>query len=383
MSLPLYGEDFFMKYGKRILSTLLVMGMIFAALPLTAFASGTLSNFKNVNTYRSGLFSDVPSGAWYADGVRSAYEIGLMQGTGLQKFSPGSTVTLAQTITMAARVHSIYYNGSESFHQSGPAWYSVYVDYAKRNGIIDWDYANYNAAATRAQFATIFAHALPTSALTKINDIADGAIPDVSASHTNAKEIYLLYRAGVLTGSDNALTFRPNTTIQRSEAAAIVTRMALASKRKKLTVQTTPTYTWRGDSSLDFTAQLTDGRSFTLSKQAGKVVVVNFWATWCGPCVKEMPDIEQLYKEYKSGGQVEIILVNCSESTKTVQAFLDQNKYTMPVAYDTSGKISGAYGVNAIPRTVIFGKDGTVVKDYTGSQSYNTFKTAIESALKG
>lgn len=372
-----------MKYKKLILPTLLAVVMIFIELPLTAFASETLSNFKNVNTYRSGLFSDVPSSAWYADGVRSAYELGLMQGTGNQKFEPGSTVTLAQTVTMAARIHSIYYNGSDKFQQSGSTWYSAYVNYAKRNGIIDQDYANYNAVATRAQFASIFAHALPASALVKINDIADGAIPDVSTSHANAKDIYLLYRAGVLTGSDNALTFRPTTSIQRSEAATIVTRMALASKRVKLAVQTTPTYTWRGDPALDFTAQLTDGRSFTLSKQAGKVVLINFWATWCGPCVKEMPDIERLYKEYGSDGQVEIVLVNCGENTKTVQAFLNQNKYTMPVAYDSSGKISDAYDVNAIPRTIIFGKDGAVVKDYMGSQSYGTFKSAIENALKG
>lgn len=372
-----------MKRGKLVLSMLLAVVMIFVALPLTAFASGTLSNFKNVNTYRSGLFSDVSSGIWYADGVRSAYELGLMQGTGNQKFNPSGSVTLAQAVTMAARIHSIYYNGSDNFQQSGSAWYSVYVDYAKRNGIIDRDYANYNAVATRAQFAAIFAHALPASALAKVNDIADGAIPDVSRSHANAKEIYLLYRAGVLTGSDDALTFRPTTSIQRAEAASIVTRMALAGKRVKLSIQTTPTYTWRGDSALDFTAQLTDGRSFTLSKQAGKVVLVNFWATWCGPCVKEMPDIEKLYKEYSSSGQVEIVLVNCGESTKTVQAFLSRNQYTMPMAYDTSGRISGAYGVSAIPRTVIFGKDGTVIKDFTGSQSYSTFKSAIESALKG
>lgn len=180
-----------MKYGKRILSILLVAAMTFAALPLTVFAAGTASNFKKVNTYRNGLFSDVPSGAWYADGVCSAYELGLMKGSG-GAFSPNDTVTLAETITMAARIHSIYYNGSANFQQSTP-WYSVYVDYAKQVGIITRDYANYNAAATRAQFASIFAHALPSSALASINDIADGAISDVSASHANAKEIYLLY----------------------------------------------------------------------------------------------------------------------------------------------------------------------------------------------
>ena len=126
---------------------------------------------------------------------------------------------------------------------------------------------------------------------------------------------------------------------------------------------------------------MADGTSFTLSEQTGKVVLVNFWATWCGPCVHELPDIAELYGEYAGGGEAEIILVNCGESAKTVQAFLDRSEYTAPIAYDADGKISDAYDVNAIPRTVIFGRDGTVVKDYTGSQNYNTFKSAVDSAL--
>lgn len=375
-----------MKYGKLILSALLAVVMIFATLPLTAFAAGTLSNFRNVNTYRNGLFSDVSSRAWYADGVRSAYELGLMQGTGGNKFSPGNTLTLAEAVTLAARLHCIYYNGSDNLKQSGSTWYSAYVDYAKRNGIITRDYTNYNATATRAQFASIFARALPLSALAKINDIADGAIPDVSASYTNAKEIYLLYRAGVLTGSDDALTFRPTTSIQRSEAATIVTRMALASKRVKLAIQTTPTYTWQGNPALDFTAQLTDGRSFSLSDQAGKVVLINFWATWCGPCVRELPDLEKLYREYCSNEQVEIITVNAGETASTVQRFLSQQGLTIPTAYDTNDQISRAYGISAIPRTIIFNKDGTISADLSGaltSGNYQRYKTAIENALRG
>lgn len=372
-----------MKRGKQVLPAVLAVMMILAVLPLPAFAAGSLSNFRTVNTYWNGLFADVEYNEWYTDGVRSAYELGLMKGTDDRAFSPKSTLTLAEVVTMAARIHSIYYSGSENFQPGGSAWYSAYVDYAKRNGIIDRDYANYSATATRAQFASILARALPGSALPKINDIEDGAIPDVSAYHSSAKEIYLLYRAGVLIGSDDSLTFRPNTSIQRSEVAQIVTRMALTSKRVKLTVQTASAYTWQGDSSLDFTVELTDGRSFTLSEQAGKVVLVNFWATWCGPCTREMPDLETLYQEYRSGGQVEIILVNCGENSRTVESFLSRNGYTMPVACDPYGNISDAYGVSAIPRTVIFGKDGRVTKEYTGTQSYNTFKLAIDIALRG
>ena len=371
-----------MRYRKLILSTLLAAVMIFAALPLTASAAGTLSNFRRVNTYQNGLFSDVSSSAWYAGGVRSAYELGLMKGSG-GAFNPGGTVTLAETITIAARIHSIYHNGSADFQQGIP-WYSVYVDYARRVGIITRDYANYNAVATRAQFASIFAHALPSSALTGINDIADGAISDVSASHANAKEIYLLYRAGVLTG--NGGKFLPASSIQRSEAATIITRMALADQRVKREAETAPTYTWEGNPALDFTAQMADGSSFTLSEQAGKVVLINFWATWCGPCIGELPDIARLCEEYNSGEQVKIITVNLGESASTVQRFLDRPSYSLPVILDPNRTISRPYNITNIPRTVIFNKNGTVAWDHTGalaSGNYERLKTAIEDALRG
>lgn len=140
---------------------------------------------------------------------------------------------------------------------------------------------------------------------------------------------------------------------------------------------------WQGDPSWDFTAEMTDGTSFTLSEQVGKAVLVNFWATWCGPCVQELPDIAELYGEYAGGGEAEIILVNCGESAETVDAFLEKNGYALPVAYDPAAGIAGAYGVNAIPRTVVFGRDGTVVADYTGSRDYDTLKSAIDGALGG
>lgn len=368
-----------MNFRKQIGSMLLATVMFFSALPLTAYAAGTLSNFRKVNTYRNGLFYDVPSNIWYEDGVRSAYELGLMAGDDGGAFNPGESITLAETVTMAARLHSIYHTGSANFQQTAPAWYSVYVDYAKQTGIITGDYADYNAAATRAQFASIFAHALPSSALAGINDITDGEIPDVSASHTDAEEIYLLYRAGVLTGSDQKLTFNPTNSIHRSEAATIITRMALQNQRVKLEAK--PEYTWQGDPSLDFTAQMTNGDSFTLSKQAGKVVLVNFWATWCGPCVREMPDLNRLYEEYSSDERVEIIAVNVGESADTVQRFLAQQGFGLPVAYDTSESISYAYHITAIPRTIIFHKDGTISADYLGSRDYQTFKSAVENAL--
>lgn len=365
-----------MKRLKRILALLCAAALLTAALPMAASASA--SNFQKTNTYRIGQFKDMPND-WSADGIRSTYELGLMKGTSSSEFSPNGSVTLAEAVAMAARLHRIYHHGSDDLQQGSP-WYSVYVDYAKKNGILTQNYANYNAAATRAQFASILAHALPSSALAQINDVKDGAIPDVSASHANAKEIYQLYRAGVLTGSDDKLSFKPATGISRAEAATIITRMALSDHRVTLDLGTGST--WQGEPALDFTATTLTGQSFTLSQQAGKVVLLNFWATWCGPCVGELPDIQKLYDEYSTGDEVVILTINAGESTSTAQSFMNQRGYTFPVVCDTKNALSYAYGVNAIPRTVVFGKDGTVKSDLVGARSYETFKDAVTEALR-
>lgn len=372
-----------MKLRYHIMSILLAVAAAFTVLPPISSAAEGAENFRKVNSYHNGMFTDIPPEAWYADGVRSAYELGLMKGSG-STFSPNSSVKLSEAIAMAARLHSIYYNGLENFQQTSP-WYSVYVDYAKRAGILTQDYPDYSVAATRMQFATIFAHALPGSALQSINNVADGAIPDVSVSTVNAQEVYSLYRAGVLTGSDNKLTFHPSSSILRSEAAAVVTRMALPDQRVTMKTNVQTTYTWQGDPSLDFTAQLSTGESFTLSKQAGKVVLINFWATFTWD-ITSAEDFSRLYSEYNTD-EVKMVFINCGENPQTVQKFLDRFGCTLPVIWDTNNAIASAYpsvyGTAVIPRTVIFGKDGIISADYFGFRSYQTVKSLIDSALEG
>ena len=144
-------------------------------------------------------------------------------------------------------------------------------------------------------------------------------------------------------------------------------------------------YVWRGDSSKDFTVTLASGSTFTLSEQAGKVVLVNFWTTWCGPCCREMPAFEKLYGDYSNSGDVRIMAIDCGESTSTVNSFISSNGYTFPIGYDTDGSISSKYSVSSIPYTVIFNKDGTVYTDYVGAADadtqYREYKNAIEGAL--
>lgn len=140
-----------------------------------------------------------------------------------------------------------------------------------------------------------------------------------------------------------------------------------------------------GDAAPDFTADLSDGTSFTLSEQQGKVVLLNFWATWCGPCVREMPAFEKLHGEYND--DVAILAVNCMEDTAIVDAFLEENGYTFPIAYDTEGSISMKYPSQGIPYTLVIDEKGIIRNIYVGAADadtqYQEYKGAVDAVKEG
>ena len=218
---------------KRLLS-LLLTGALCLSLSAPALAAG-LENFQKTNPYTAGQFTDVPAGEWYAANVQAAYELGLMEGSSATTFNPSGNLTIAEALVLACRLHSTYVGDGATFAGSGGAWYQPYVDYAVETAILSpGTYSDYTATATRAQFASILAAALPAEALTAINSVT--ALPDVAADAAYAPAVLSLYNAGVLTGSDAAGSFKPDTTIQRSEVATIVTRMADPSLRKTFTL---------------------------------------------------------------------------------------------------------------------------------------------------
>lgn len=221
---------------QKIMSIILSMLIIVGITPTILAQNSTigLENFKKKNSYVQGQFSDVASSAWYAGSVASAYELGLVKGSTATSFNPTGNITIAETIVLACRLHSIY-NGDNGEFTQGDPWYQVYVDYALANGIIYQELSDYNAKISRADFAYILSNALPIKALGAINNIADGALYDVSHDY-RANSIYMLYRAGILTGNDKYGTFNPNSTILRSEVATIVTRMANKDLRKTFTL---------------------------------------------------------------------------------------------------------------------------------------------------
>ena len=227
---------------RRLASAVLLVALLLSGNVVAANTSNPydvipgLNNFTKQNTYTAGQFSDVPSSAWYAQNVITAYELGLVKGVSANTFGISGNITIAETIALASRIDSIFYTGTANFVQGDP-WYQCYVDYSIAVKIIaSSTYTNYNATATRAQFSEILANSLPSYALEDINWVDDNAIPDVKISDSYGAAVYMLYRAGILTGSDAEGTFNPQAPISRPEVAAIVTRMADESLRKSITL---------------------------------------------------------------------------------------------------------------------------------------------------
>jgi thiol-disulfide isomerase/thioredoxin len=132
----------------------------------------------------------------------------------------------------------------------------------------------------------------------------------------------------------------------------------------------------------DFTAPLTGARTQNLKALKGKVVFLNFWATWCGPCRQEMPSMEILYQRFKNQG-FEILAMNYQEGQKDVAAFMKNYKLSFPAGLDSSGQVGRSYGIEAFPTTYIIDREGYIIARIVGSLNWNTPKmlAAFETLL--
>ncbi len=120
----------------------------------------------------------------------------------------------------------------------------------------------------------------------------------------------------------------------------------------------------------DFTFPGINGKMVSLSDYRGKVVLVNIWATWCPPCVDEMPSMEKLYQKLK-GENFEILAVSIdSLGLKAVVPFMKKHKLTFPALIDSTGTIGIAYGNTGIPASFIIDKDGILVQKIIGPQDW-------------
>jgi len=138
-----------------------------------------------------------------------------------------------------------------------------------------------------------------------------------------------------------------------------------------------------GEESLDFTLKSRDGSNIKLSEQRGNIVLVNFWASWCGPCREELPAFESLYQEYKDLG-VEILAINVDDEAEKANVLLNDIEVSFPVLFDTSGEVSQLYDVSAMPTTALIDSDGNIRFLHSGYRTGDEkkYKKAIKMLMK-
>ena len=129
----------------------------------------------------------------------------------------------------------------------------------------------------------------------------------------------------------------------------------------------------------DFTVYDKDGNAVKLSDMKGKPVVLNFWASWCPPCKSEMPDFDEICKQYE--GKVAFMMVNLtdgqSETQESAQAFIDSMGYTFPVYFDKDSDAAYKYGIQSIPTTFFIDAEGNLVAYGSGAMSAAVLKQGI------
>jgi len=113
------------------------------------------------------------------------------------------------------------------------------------------------------------------------------------------------------------------------------------------------------------------GKIIQTQNLTGKVVFINFWATWCGPCRAEMPSIQKLYDKYKGNDQVEFLLVEIENDHEGAEAFLKEEKLNLPIYFPES-QIPQAWLSDAIPSTVVLNKQGHLAFDHKGMADYSS-----------
>ena len=130
----------------------------------------------------------------------------------------------------------------------------------------------------------------------------------------------------------------------------------------------------------DFHVYDKDGNTVHLSDFFGKPIVLNFWASWCGPCQSEMPDFNEKYAEL--GGDVHFVMVNMTdggrETVETASVFIEKNGYNFPVFFDTTGEAAATYGAYSLPTSFFINAEGHVIAQAVGAIDAATLQQGID-----
>ena len=126
----------------------------------------------------------------------------------------------------------------------------------------------------------------------------------------------------------------------------------------------------------DFQYTMPDGSTHLLSQLHGKKVLVNFWATWCGPCRSEMPDLQKALGE--TGDSLVVLGVNKAQELKEIAPFADELRISFPLIANPAGDIAGRYGAQNLPTSYFINSDGTIGLKKTGVMNYGFIKAHID-----
>ena len=178
---------------------------------------------------------------------------------------------------------------------------------------------------------------------------------------TNARKVALIVLIGLLvvvfTASARYLVNKYGKSVPAATAAETAEPAAAEDENEALAA--------------DFTVYNMEGEEVSLRDYIGKPVVVNFWATWCGPCKSELPAFEKAYRDY--GDKVEFLMVNLTDGTMEtvdgVKDFINTSGYKFPVYFDTMNSAGTAYSISAIPVTVFIDENGETIRTLTGAIS--------------
>lgn len=138
-----------------------------------------------------------------------------------------------------------------------------------------------------------------------------------------------------------------------------------------------------GSRAPEFVLRDMDGKYVSITALRGKLVVLNFWATWCPPCRKELPGLDRLHGDYLGQGLV-VVAVSTDSTERGIRKFLDENPFRLRVVHDRDGKISQLYGVFSLPTTFIIDRRGIVISHIIGEQDWSSsqMRSRIETLLE-
>jgi DsbE subfamily thiol:disulfide oxidoreductase len=135
-------------------------------------------------------------------------------------------------------------------------------------------------------------------------------------------------------------------------------------------------------SAYQFSVELLDGRTLALSDLRGKVVLLDFWASWCPPCRQEASALAEVYREYR-GAAVEFLGINLWDGRQDALDFVEQFKVPYPNAIDSKGAIAINYGVRGLPEKFVIDQSGVIVKKYVGPMPADTLRAILDEVLEG